>query len=655
MNYIENAWLIAIYPLVAATLIIFATNKSRPLSAGLSIGAVAIGFLHTLMIFMNFDSHQFPHGYEVNFNWINAGTFHLDVGILIDNLAIAMLFTVCFVSLCVQIYTHGYMDEDPDYTRFYAYLSLFTFSMLGLVLATNLFQMYFFWELVGLCSFLLIGFWWFKPEAAHACKKAFVVNRIGDAGFLIGLLMLYFMTKDFWLPHPHHTVPTLGFNHIKEAVDFAIANNGLEIVGLVSVTSIGLLIFMGAAAKSAQFPLHIWLPDAMEGPTPISALIHAATMVAAGVYLIVRTFPILNIQGAGALDIIAFIGGFTAIFAATIALSQNDIKKALAYSTCSQLGYMVMAAGLGAPAVAMFHLMTHAAFKAMLFLGSGSVIIGCHHEQDMREMGGLRKHMPITAITFLIGTLAISGMPFLSGFWSKDMIIAASYDKSMLLFWIGTITAVLTAFYMFRIYFMTFEGEYRGHAHPHESHWSVTTPLVALAIPSIGLGLLGSPLNDYKLLHFLDHNFHSHMEHGQSGWDFLMHELTLPIGYLPLLAFIGGTAVAYMVYRQGLGLNTFFKENLAPLHKASQNKWYIDEIYNFVVSILMAFFRGTWNFFERFIIEGVFINGLAWRGTEVVGEVLRTNQTGKVQGYIASMVVSVVLITAVILFVFKLV
>jgi len=286
--------------------------------------------------------------------------------------------------------------------------------------------MYFFWELVGGCSFLLIGFWWFKPSAAHACKKAFVVNRVGDAGFLLGLIMLYSFSHGYWAEHAD--TATLAFSNIRSAAEWAVFNNGLALVGLVSLTTIGILVFMGAAAKSAQFPLHIWLPDAMEGPTPISALIHAATMVAAGVYLLARVFPIYSIGGLGILPVVAWIGGITAIFAATIAFSQNDIKKALAYSTCSQLGYMVMAAGLGAPIIAMFHLITHAMFKAMLFLGSGSVIMGCHHEQDMNEMGGLRKHMPITAITFLIGTLSIAGFPLISGFWSKDMIIAEAWN-----------------------------------------------------------------------------------------------------------------------------------------------------------------------------------------------------------------------------------
>lgn len=631
MTNVENAWLIALYPLLSAVLIMFFTHKSRKISMGLSIAAVAIGFIHSLLLFFNFHEHE---AYEANFNWIKAGDFHLEIGLLVDQLGIGMLLTVTLVSLLVQIYTHGYMDEDKGYTRFYSYLSLFTFSMLGLVISTNLFQMYFFWELVGVCSFLLIGFWWHKPSAAHACKKAFVTNRVGDAGFLIGLIMLYAFTKDFWSVD----IATMSFTKIQEAINFAIANNGLEVVGLVSVTTIGILIFMGAMAKSAQFPLHIWLPDAMEGPTPISALIHAATMVAAGVYLMVRVFPICEITGSGALPFIAWIGGITAIFAATIALTQNDIKKALAYSTCSQLGYMIMSVGLGAPYIAMFHLITHAMFKAMLFLGSGSVILGCHHEQDMREMGGLRKYMPITAITFLIGTLSISGMPFFSGFWSKDMIIAKAYEVSPLLFWIGTITALLTAFYMFRIYFKTFEGEYRGHAHPHEQPLAVTAPLMVLAIPSIILGLWGSPLMDYPLLKYFNHHFHAH----GTGLDFFLHELTLPMGYLPFLAFVFGTLGAYLIYVKGItmqdkAVNVYVKEKLVPLYEGSVNKWYIDEAYEFVISLCMSFFRVTWKFFERIIIEGIVINGLAWRGSEFVGEVLKLTQSGKVQSYILIM------------------
>ncbi len=648
MSNLENAWLIALYPLVSAALIMFFTYRSRKVSALLSISAVALGLVHSLVIFFSG-----PENFERNFNWIQAGDFHLEMGYMVDHLCIAMLITVCLVSFLVQIYTHGYMDEDPGYSRFYSYLSLFTFSMLGLVISTNLFQMYFFWELVGVCSFLLIGFWWYKPSAAHACKKAFVVNRIGDAGFLVGLIMLYNFTQEYWTSGTAlvHQVPTLGFAQLREATEWAIAHNGLALTGLVSVTSIGLLIFMGAAAKSAQFPLHIWLPDAMEGPTPISALIHAATMVAAGVYLVARVFPIYAIDGAAVLTVVAWVGGVTAIFAATIALTQNDIKKALAYSTCSQLGYMVMAAGLGAPAIAMFHLITHAMFKAMLFLGSGSVIMGCHHEQDMNEMGGLRKHMPITALTFLIGTLSISGFPFMSGFWSKDMIIAQAWQISKPLFWVGTITAALTAFYMFRIYFKTFEGRYRGHAHPHEQPLAVTVPLMILAIPSIVLGFWGSAFKDFAILRYLDPHYHSHLQAGQSAMDFFLYELNQPFGYLPFLAFVLGLTLSYLVYMNNMGLNKFCREKLSVLFKGSQNKWYIDEIYNFLVSVCMAIFRAIWNFLDKFIIEGLFINGLAWRGTEFSAEVLKLTQSGRIQAYILTMLASVAIAVGFLLFV----
>ncbi len=632
MSNLSNAWLIALYPLVSAVLIMFFTHRSRVASALISIGAVTLGLIHSIIIFLNFHGHE---AFQHSFQWINAGDFHLEIGYLIDPLAIAMLLTVNLVSLLVQIYTNGYMAEDEGYSRFYSYLSLFTFSMLGLVIATNLFQMYFFWELVGVCSFLLIGFWWYKPSAAHACKKAFVVNRVGDAGFLLGLIMFYWFTKDFWNAEPG-TV-TLGFTQLRAALDFAM-QHGLAVTGLVSVTTIGILIFMGAAAKSAQFPLHIWLPDAMEGPTPISALIHAATMVAAGVYLIARVYPIYNIDGALVLQVVAWVGGITAIFAATIAFSQNDIKKALAYSTCSQLGYMVMAAGLGAPVIAMFHLITHAMFKAMLFLGSGSVILGCHHEQDMNEMGGLRKHMPITAITFLIGTLSIAGFPMMSGFWSKDMIIAKAWEVNPALFWIATTTALMTAFYMFRIYFKTFEGEYRGHAHPHEQPKSVTIPLMVLAIPSVILGFWGSPFLGYKLQSYIDPHFHSHMHEGQSAWEFFMYEMSQPMGYLPFLAFLIGTILAFLVYLKDMKLNEFVKNKLNFVYKLSLNKWYIDEIYNAIVAFLMWNFRFKYKIFEKVIIEGIFINGLGWKGTEVVGEVLKIQQSGKIQGYVLLMV-----------------
>lgn len=622
---LQNAWLIALLPLISALLIIFFFNFSRKISAFLSIGAISYGLIHSLLVLQA--TYQNPHHIlEVNFPWITAGSFKLFVGYLVDPLCAMMLVVVCSVSLFVQIYTHGYMKEDPGYSRFYSYLSLFTFSMLGLVFSTNLFQSYIFWELVGVCSFLLIGFWLYKPPAANACVKAFVVNRIGDAGLLVGILILYFVSAPYWTDHV-----TLAFSELENVIKFLIDGNIITIVGVISFTTIALLILMGPMAKSAQFPLHIWLPDAMEGPTPISALIHAATMVAAGVYLIARCYP-LYVISPEAMNVVAWIGGITAIFSASIALSQYDIKRTLAYSTCSQLGFMVMALGLGAYSAGLFHLMTHAFFKAMLFLCSGSVIIGCHHEQDMREMGGLRKFMPITSTCCLIGVLAISGFPLFSGFFSKDMILAAAWEHNKILFVVGSITALMTAFYMFRLYFMTFSGEYRGHAHPHECTPSITTPLICLAVPSIFIGFIGSPLfpGGDAFSKFISFGEHAHHE---SGLGVFLHEVFSVQGMAPLLAFIVGTALAYMVYIKGMGLNTFFKNNLTPLYKGSFNKWYIDEAYYGILDkAIMPSYKFLWKIIDRIVIDGFFVNGSALVAS-IVGGGLRYIETGKGQVY----------------------
>lgn len=625
--FIESAWLIALAPLVSALLIMLFYNYSRKISAFLSIGAVAYGLIHSLIILFITYFHHGSH-FEVNFPWIVAGDLKLFVGYLVDPLCALMLVVVTSVSMFVQIYTHGYMEEDPGYSKFYSYLSLFTFSMLGLVFSTNLFQSYIFWELVGVCSYLLIGFWFYKQSAANACSKAFIVNRIGDAGLLAGLLMLYFSSKGFWVDKT-----TLAFSELEGCVHFLTHSGILPIVGIVSLTTIALLVLMGPMAKSAQFPLHIWLPDAMEGPTPISALIHAATMVAAGVYLIARTYPIY-IAAPVAMSTVAWIGGITAIFAATIALSQYDIKRTLAYSTCSQLGYMVMALGLGAYSAGLFHLMTHAFFKAMLFLCSGSVIVGCHHEQDMRKMGGLSKHMPITAATCLIGVLAISGFPLLSGFWSKDMILAAAWHENKALYAIGTFTALLTAFYMFRLYFMTFSGKYRGDSHPHECTPAITVPLICLAIPSIFIGFLGSPLipGGDKFSAFI-HYGHHHAHHGWGLKVFLDEVLSIQ-GILPFLAFLFGTLFAWMVYRLNVGANEFIKTKLTPLYKLSFNKWYIDEIYFWILNkVIMPLYNNLWFIVDKLIVDGVFVNGSAFV-TSLVGGGLRYVETGKGQIYV---------------------
>ncbi len=620
------SWLIAAVPLISAILIIFFFHSSKKLSAFLSIGSVAYGLIHSLLV-LYFTYINPGKTIEVNFPWISAGAFKLFVGYLIDPLCAMMLVVVCSVSFFVQVYTHGYMKEDPSYSKFYAYLSLFTFSMLGLVLSTNLFQSYIFWELVGVCSYLLIGFWWYKKTAANACTKAFVVNRIGDAGLLIGLLMFYFSTQKFWSDKT-----TLAFSELKNAIDYSVHSGILPVVGVISITTIAIFVLMGPMAKSAQFPLHIWLPDAMEGPTPISALIHAATMVAAGVYLIARTYP-LYVSSPVAMGTVAWIGGITALFAATIALSQFDIKRALAYSTCSQLGYMVMALGLGAYSAGLFHLMTHAFFKAMLFLCSGSVIVACHHEQDMREMGGLKKHMPITSLTCLIGVLAISGFPLMSGFWSKDMILASAWEHNKPLFILGSFTALLTAFYMFRLYFMTFSGKYRGHAHPHETTPSITIPLVCLAVPSVFIGLIGSPLipGGDKFSSFI-HFGETHLHH-EWGMNVFIHELMSVQGLVPLGAFVIGTFMAWLVYRKGFALNTYIQKNLSFVYNLSFNKWYIDEIYSGILNkVILPAYRVLWNVIDKVIVDGVFVNGSA-RVVSIVGGGLRLIETGRGQLY----------------------
>ncbi len=452
---IVYAYIALILPLIAFAVQIFYGKHLPRQGDVVSIGAVGLSLTIALaMLIMSFIIYDPEFQNEHVFNWINIGEFQITLGVFIDNVTVIMLFVVTLVSTLVHVYSIGYMEGDKYYSRYFAYLSLFTFSMIGIVLSNSLFMIFIFWELVGLSSYLLIGFWFEKDSAANAGKKAFLVNRVGDVGMLIGIMMIWTATDGF------------NFQHV-----FASIEEG-SLQG-TQLTIAGLLVFCGAIGKSAQFPLHVWLPDAMEGPTPVSALIHAATMVAAGVYLTVRMFPLLTVD---AQLIIAYVGGFTAFFAATIAVTQNDIKRVLAYSTVSQLGYMVMALGVGHYVAGFFHLVTHAAFKALLFLGSGSVIHAMHHAlhtmkdhktdpQDMRNMGGLRKQMPITYVTFLIATLAISGIPFTSGFISKDAILSGSlayalmHPQHILLPIFGFGAAVLTAFYMFRQVLMTFHGK----------------------------------------------------------------------------------------------------------------------------------------------------------------------------------------------------
>lgn len=648
----QYAWLIPLLPLAAALiigtgLISFnkSTNKLRSLWSILSVSATGGAMVMSFnLLWSQIQGHD-PYLYT--FEWAQAGTFHLNMGFVIDHLTALMLVIVTTVAFLVQIYTDGYMAHDPSYVRFYAYLSLFTSSMLGLVISPNLVQIYIFWELVGMCSYLLIGFWFDRKGAADACQKAFVTNRVGDFGLLLGLLGLYWATGTF------------EFTEMGAKLTELVESGSLSVF---LATLFAILVFMGPAAKSAQFPLHVWLPDAMEGPTPISALIHAATMVAAGVFLIARMFPVFE-EIPAVMNTIAWTGAFTAFLGASIAITQNDIKKGLAYSTVSQLGYMVMGMGVGAYSAGLFHLMTHAYFKAMMFLGSGSVIHGMEevvgHDpdlaQDMRVMGGLRKYMPITAITFFIGTLAISGIPPFAGFWSKDEILASTYKANPALWAIGFATAGITAFYMFRMYFTTFEGDFRGtdkkllsvvkaensvgkepsadkshddhHASkPHESPITMTLPLMVLALPSMAIGLVGTPLGNY-----FEYFIHAPSE--------VITEVPVE-GFTPEFLLMGGSSIgigligislAILMYMQKKIDPSAIAKSIEPLYKLSKNKWYIDEIYNAV------FVTGSRRLARQVLeVDAKIVDGvvnLAGFVTVVSGEGLKYFENGKAQFY----------------------
>jgi NADH-quinone oxidoreductase subunit L len=481
MNTEMFPWLILFLPLVATAVITLFTLRNKTVSSLISIGAVVAGFILTVLFIAAKGLH--PAVSEVSINWLSIGGLNVDFGLKLDALSLMMLLIVTGVGGLIHIYSYGYMHEDRSMARFFAFLSLFTFSMLGIVLANNFIQMFIFWELVGVSSYLLIGFWFEKPSAADAAKKAFITNRLGDFGFMLGILVVWGL------------LGSLNFGELETTLK---ANPAL-LGGYATVA--GLLIFCGAVGKSAQFPLHVWLADAMEGPTPVSALIHAATMVAAGVYMLCRIFFLLD---AGALQVIAYIGGFTALLAALIAVQQNDIKRILAYSTLSQLGYMVMAVGLAGETPAMFHLTTHAFFKALLFLGAGSVIHSLHDEQDIWKMGGLKNKMPITFWTFLIGTLALSGVPPFSGFYSKDSILGQALDqKNYLLFAVGAGVAGLTTFYMFRLFFVAFLGQPRTDKakHAHESPAVMSWPLLILAVFATAGGIIGILLRMWRHCH----------------------------------------------------------------------------------------------------------------------------------------------------------
>lgn len=556
-------------------------------------------------------------------------TLHIDMGVLIDPISVMMLIVVSIVSLMVNIYSRGYMKGDDGYTKFFAFLGLFTFSMFGLVLATNLFQIYIFWELVGVSSYLLIGYYYTKPSAVAAAKKAFIVTRFADLGFLIGILIIGFYTGTF------------DFETLNNPEGSAILNwASTSFMGLSVITWALILIFIGGAGKSAMFPFHIWLPDAMEGPTPVSALIHAATMVVAGIFLVARLFPMYYFVEHGfALNIVAYVGAFSALFAAIIAITQTDIKRVLAFSTMSQLGYMMLALGVsgydGHEGVgymaSMFHLFTHAMFKALLFLCAGSIIHAVHSNY-LKDMGGLRKYMPITNITFLIAALAIAGVPPFAGFWSKDEILVAAFEHNKLIYYVGVFVAGLTAFYIFRIYFGIFWGKDKKYDHaPKESPLSMTFPLIVLAILSITAGFI--PFSEF-------------VTPDKAGFE---AHLNYPLAAVAIGVGLIGIILAWMFYKKENDLSDKFAKAFGPFYKWASDKFYFDEIYLFVTKkILFKRVSAPFAWFDRHVVDGTMV-GIGNK-TVLMSKKIKGMQSGKVQDYAFAFIAGIVVLAIVFIY-----
>ncbi len=585
------------------------------------------------------------HGYVVGpWTWIPAGEFHVDFGLFVDPLTACLLIVVTTIGLLVHIYSVGYMSHDPGYWRFFAYLNLFMFSMLLLVLANSWLVVFVAWELVGLSSYLLIGFWYRKRSAALAAKKAFIVNRVGDVGFALGIMAIFVNT----------VAAGDGTLNVRESIEILLGQGDANPIPLVVVA---LLVFAGAMGKSAQFPLHVWLPDAMEGPTPVSALIHAATMVNAGVYLVARANPLFAAEPS-AMVVVAAIGIFTAILAASIAMTQTDIKRVLAYSTLSQLGYMFAALGVGAFTAAIFHLMTHGFFKGLLFLGSGSVIHAVHEEQDMRRMGGLAQKIPITYATMLVGSVAISGIPPLAGFFSKDEILGEAFKFGFTWVWaIGLFVALLTAFYMFRLMGLTFWGAFRGPKEVwdriHESPSVMTVPLILLAIPSVVLGMaLGLPFGDSALHHWLEPVFHEavetlHLPHepyqlfGIDGGLILASVTVAAIGVVLAWRFFGiDLGGLRLPARPERVREISARPGLSFLYRASLNKWWFDELNHLLFIVIGGRLAQAIWWFDREVVDGT-VNGIG-SSTVGAGRGLRRVQTGRVQNYALGIAVGLI-------------
>jgi NADH-quinone oxidoreductase subunit L len=619
-------------------------NTSGFIGTALMLASFVLAVLVAYDYFSNHAAGDYPRLIAFKYEWlrfspsllgrVGEGPLSIDMGALIDPISVMMLVVVTFVSLMVHIYSLGYMKGDEHFPTYYAFLALFTFSMLGLVVSSNIFQIYIFWELVGVSSFLLIGYYYDKPSAVAACKKAFIVTRFADVGFLIGILILSFYSGTLDFNTLIATLTSPESNEYKNAVTASFLGVSALTWGLV-------LVFIGGAGKSAMFPLHIWLPDAMEGPTPVSALIHAATMVVAGVFLVARLFPVFAISSQEALSIVAYVGAVSALIAALIACTQTDIKRVLAYSTMSQIGYMMFAlgvsgyggeAGLGYTA-SMFHLFTHAMFKALLFLGAGAVIHFIH-SNEMKDMGGLRKYLPITHITFLIACLAIAGVPPFAGFFSKEEILLAAYHSNTAIYWIALITSGLTAFYMFRLYFGIFwNKEQHPHTEQHgEGGFAMMMPLLLLAIGAAASGFI--PFGNFV----------------SSDGKPLKTELHLLFSIAPVALALSGILIALWMYKKQNDKPEKVAASLGRLYKAAYHKFYIDEIYLFITNKIIFNLVGrpaAW--FDKNVVDGM-VNATG-NSTQWVSEQIKKFQSGKVQQYAIYFLVAVVIIAAMVIYV----
>ncbi len=611
-------WLIPFFPALSSLiLVLFGHRLPRKYIGFQASLAVFVSFVFSFMSFLTLSGggNGDPRWIKQLFSWIQAGAFNIDLSLQFDPLTAVMCLVVTFVGFLIHVYAVGYMAEDKSFARFFAYLNLFTFSMLILVMASNLVLMFVGWEGVGLCSYLLIGFWFEKPSAANAGKKAFIVNRIGDAGFMLGIF--------FILIH----IGSAEFSAVNHAVEGGDVSTGLA-------TLIAILLFVGAVGKSAQIPLYVWLPDAMEGPTPVSALIHAATMVTAGVYMIAR-MNLLYTLAPVAMQLVAVIGALTAVYAASMALTQNDIKRVLAYSTISQLGYMFLGCGVGAYSSAVFHLYTHAFFKGLLFLGAGSVMHALSGELDIRKMGGLRKYLPLTYPTFLIATIAIAGVPFFSGFFSKDAILTSAFAQGQYFVWaLGLFGAVMTAFYMFRLVFLTFFGEERlepeAKAHLHESPKVMTIPLAILAFFSIVAGYVGLPVvlgeNVNLFDRFLEPVIHAgHGAHLSLGTEWMLILASVAVA-------LAGIFIAYVFYLKQPQIPHNLVARFPFLYRLLVNKYYVDEIYN--AAFVNSTIKGSelvYRHFDLKVIDGALDGSAA--SANFFGRLLSTFQTGLLKDY----------------------